>query len=168
MIVNQSELTRLAQCAGESLSQHNLLLTLAESCTGGGIAQSITDIAGSSAWFERGFVTYSNASKQELLDVNPQTLAQFGAVSLQTALEMAQGALRNSHADLAYAVTGIAGPSGGSPDKPVGCIYMAWQFKQDQAMGQHLQFAGNRSEIRHQVITHVLMHIVALLSQRLD
>ncbi len=101
-------------------------IAVAESCTGGLIAQALTESAGSSAWLERGYVTYSDTSKVQMLGVQPSTLAQFGAVSAETALEMAAGAIQNSGVDCALAVTGIAGPSGGTDIKPVGTVYIAW------------------------------------------
>lgn len=154
---------RLAQTLGYCLQKHSLQLVVAESCTGGGIAAAITDIAGSSAWFERGFVTYSNSSKQDLLGVHTATLTQYGAVSLETALEMAQGALKNSSADLAIAVTGIAGPGGGSVDKPIGTVFIAWQFKNQQPDGTRLQLDGDRTAIRQQVIEFCLKQLTKLI-----
>src|SRR5258708_6846429 len=118
----ENNITILAERVGQLLKAHKLMLTTAESCTGGQIAEAITQIAGSSQWFDRGFVTYSNAAKQEMLGVKKITLEQAGAVSAETAAEMAEGALRHSHAQISIAVTGIAGPTGGSVDKPVGTV----------------------------------------------
>jgi nicotinamide-nucleotide amidase len=148
---------------GRSLALHSLRLALAESCSGGAIAHAVTDIPGSSNWFERGFVTYSNEAKQELLAVRSATLARCGAVSMETALEMAQGALSHSRADLALAVTGIAGPDGGSELKPVGTVFVAWQFKQKPAEGLRLQLHGNRLEIRQQVTLFCLQQLNKLV-----
>jgi nicotinamide-nucleotide amidase len=119
----------------------------AESCTGGGIAAALTDLAGSSDWFDRGFVTYSNQAKQEMLGVSPQTLLRFGAVSRETVLEMARGALGHSRAHLSVAVSGIAGPGGGTPDKPVGTVWLAWASDGDVAAVQR-HFPGDRAAVR--------------------
>src|SRR3989338_9574891 len=114
----------LAAQVGGALKAHGLMLATAESCTGGGVAHSIADVAGSSAWFERGFVTYSNLAKQQMLGVNEATLIQYGAVSEVVVREMVAGALANSAAQVALAVSGIAGPEGGTPDKPVGTVWL--------------------------------------------
>ncbi len=137
------------------------MLALAESCTGGWAAASVTAIPGSSAWFERGFVTYSNTAKVEMLGVQPETLGRYGAVSEHTALEMALGALRHSQAQCAAAITGIAGPDGGSPDKPVGTVCFAWASPvTTQTATLHL--AGSRQEIRRQSVEHALRGLIAL------
>jgi nicotinamide-nucleotide amidase len=131
-------------------------LALAESCTGGMAAQTVTAIPGSSACFERGFVTYSNPSKIEMLGVQPQTLARHGAVSEETAKEMAQGALRHSPAHLAAAITGIAGPDGGSPEKPVGTVCFAWANANGYTRSATHCFAGDRDAVRRQSVETVL------------
>jgi len=131
------------------------MLVTAESCTGGGLAYAITAIPGSSKWFERGFVTYSNESKQELLGVSSNTLEKYGAVSEQTVIEMAHGALRNSHADFSIAITGIAGPDGGTAEKPVGTVWFAWGTK-DKIQSQLKFFQGDRKSIREQAIEYAL------------
>src|SRR5665647_2559878 len=123
--MSSDALTTLATLVGARLKVQSLMLATAESCTGGWVAQVATAIAGSSDWFERGFVTYSNAAKQEMLGVGAGTLAKYGAVSEQTAREMAAGALAHSRAQVAVAITGIAGPAGGSPDKPVGTVCLS-------------------------------------------
>ena len=123
------ELVEAARHAGAQLHARGWKLVTAESCTGGLIAAAITEIAGSSAWFERGFITYTNDAKQDLVGVQATTLAQFGAVSEQTVREMALGALAHSQADVAVAVSGIAGPSGGTPQKPVGMVCFAWAWR---------------------------------------
>ena len=134
------------QLAGQLL-RRGWWLSCAESCTGGGIAAALTDVAGSSAWFDRGFVTYSNQAKKEMLGVSADTLAAFGAVSRETALEMATGALARSAAQLSVAVTGIAGPGGGSPDKPVGTVWLAWaSAERADAVREH--FSGDRAAVR--------------------
>lgn len=118
--------TETIEHLAEILRARHWWIACAESCTGGGIAAALTDVAGSSGWFDRGFVTYSNAAKQAMLGVSADTLATHGAVSEATAVEMAQGALLHSEADLTVAVTGIAGPGGGTPQKPVGTVWLAW------------------------------------------
>lgn len=147
------ELFELAGQLGRSLKAKGKKVATAESCTGGWIAQAITEVPGSSAWFDRGFVTYSNAAKVRMLGVKQETLEKYGAVSAETAMEMAQGALANSDADCACAVTGIAGPDGGTPEKPVGTVFIAWQYK-DGGSSEVVkkQFAGNRHEIRRQTV----------------
>ena len=133
-------------------------LAVAESCTGGGLAYHLTDIPGSSAWFERGFVTYSNQAKEDMLSVNHQTLSTYGAVSEQTAREMAEGVLLHSQAQISIAITGIAGPDGGTPDKPVGTVWFAWSHKNSSihTKSTMLTLQGNRQEIREQAIRFAL------------
>lgn len=147
-----NELFELAERLGENLKAKGHKIATAESCTGGWIAQALTEVPGSSAWFERGFVTYSNNAKVQMLGINPQTLAQHGAVSAEVAQQMAAGALANSEADWAIAVTGIAGPDGGSKDKPVGTVYIAWQDKDGNSNVQRLSLSGNRHQIRRQTV----------------
>jgi nicotinamide-nucleotide amidase len=139
------------------------MLATAESCTGGLIAAECTALAGSSAWFERGFVSYSNAAKTELLGVDAALIAQYGAVSEPVVRAMVQGALLHSHAQVAVAVTGVAGPSGGSADKPVGTVWLGWATPG----GVHTEvqhFAGNRSAVRAATVAHALERLAALLS----
>jgi nicotinamide-nucleotide amidase len=143
--------------------KHRLLLVTAESCTGGWAAQVITHTEGSSAWFERGFVTYSNEAKLEMLGVRPETLERFGAVSPETATEMATGALNNSRALISLAITGIAGPTGGSPGKPVGTVCFAWCRVGDAAHAETAVFAGNRKAIRRQAVVHALRGLLLRL-----
>ena len=159
-----NELYTLADTLGNRLKDLNLTLSLAESCTGGGIAKAVTDVPGSSRWFDRGFVTYSNAAKIEMLGVKPSTVDSAGAVSIETALEMAAGALIHSHADLTLAVTGIAGPDGGRDDKPVGTVFIAWQRRNQPAHGIRHHFDGNRETIRYQVTLFCLRQTLNLLS----
>ncbi len=161
------ELDRLSQAVAAPCYQRRLLIATAESCTGGWAAQVITHTAGSSAWFERGFVTYANEAKVEMLSVRPETLEKYGAVSLETAGEMASGALKNSKAMISLAITGIAGPTGGSPDKPVGTVCFAWCMKDES--GQILPpscerrlFEGDREMIRRKAVIHALTGLVAL------
>lgn len=147
-----SELFKLAEQLGRFLTANGKKISTAESCTGGWIAQTITDVPGSSTWFDRGFVSYSNAAKVEMLGVNPQTLEQHGAVSSATAIEMAMGALAHSDADLAIAVTGIAGPDGGTAEKPVGTVFIAWANRHGKKLVLKKQFFGNRRQIREQTV----------------
>ena len=143
--------------------QKNLMLTTAESCTGGLIAAACTDLAGSSAWFDRGFVTYSNAAKTELLGVPADLIAAHGAVSEPVVRAMVTGALAHSHAQVAVAVTGVAGPSGGSANKPVGTVWLGWN------LGGHItteccHFAGDRAAVRSATVSHALTRLVKLVS----
>ncbi|MCU0833612.1 MAG: nicotinamide-nucleotide amidase [Chromatiaceae bacterium] len=156
----------LAAELGRRLSAGGLKLATAESCTGGWIAKVVTDIPGSSGWLDRGFVTYSNESKQALLGVSAETLARTGAVSVETVTEMALGALANSRADLAVAVTGIAGPGGGSEEKPVGTVFFAWARRGEEPLTQRVQFAGERDEVRHQSVRLALERLLELLPGR--
>lgn len=136
--------------------KYEIVVSTAESCTGGLIAACVTDIAGSSAMFDRGFVTYSNQAKLEMLGVNSQTLDEFGAVSRQIALEMAAGALKNSNASLSIAVTGVAGPSGGTPQKPVGLVHIAVNLK-GEVQHQECRFGAlTRHEIRSETVRRAL------------
>ena len=138
----------LAAAVGAALCRHHSRLSLAESCTGGLVAACVTSIAGSSAWFERGFVTYTNLAKQELLGVPAAVLDAQGAVSEATALAMTAGALAHSPADWAIALTGIAGPGGGSIEKPVGTVWIAWQHRGRAGVALRHQFEGDRARIR--------------------
>lgn len=158
----------LAAQAGGLLRAHGLMLATAESCTGGGVAEAITAIAGSSGWFERGFVTYSNLSKQQMLGVSDATLTQYGAVSEAVVREMAAGALTHSEAGIALSVSGIAGPDGGTPDKPVGTVWFAWGVKNSAIYAQRHQFAGNRAEVRAQAVRIALQGVIELLNQRTE
>jgi nicotinamide-nucleotide amidase len=146
------------------LLQKKLKLVTAESCTGGLIAAACTDLAGSSDWFERGFVTYSNASKTEMLDVEGQLIASHGAVSEAVARAMAQGALQHSAAQVSLAVTGIAGPSGGSADKPVGTVWLAWGLPSG-ITSELKHFAGDRAAVRAATVQHALGRLLKLLSK---
>lgn len=148
------------QLALQMVSRHWMLST-AESCTGGLIAATCTNLAGSSAWFERGFVTYSNAAKTELLGVHAELIIRHGAVSEPVALAMARGALQHAASHLAVAVTGIAGPAGGSPDKPVGTVWLAWATASDVRSTVHC-FKGDRAAIRQAAVHQALLGLVAL------
>ena len=157
---DQKALEALATAVGAALLSTGQLLATAESCTGGWVAQSLTAIAGSSDWFERGFVTYSNAAKQEMLGVSPATLDQHGAVSEATAAAMAAGALLHSHAHWALAITGIAGPGGGSADKPVGSVCFGWAGPDGRLEVESCRFEGSREEVRAQSVAHALAGIL--------
>jgi nicotinamide-nucleotide amidase len=157
----------LAERLGQLLLTRNLLLVTAESCTGGGLAEIITRIPGSSNWFERGFVTYSNAAKREILGVDSGLIEQYGAVSEETAMAMAEGALAHSHAQISVAITGIAGPEGGTRDKPVGTVCFTWQFAGAGAKSTRVVFQGNRLQVRHQACLMAMQGLIDLLeSQR--
>lgn len=156
-------LARLAKRVGAKLKARGMLLATAESCTGGWVAQAVTAIAGSSEWFERGFVTYSDAAKQEMLGVSAGTLARHGAVSERTAREMAAGALAHSRAQVALAITGIAGPGGGSPEKPVGTVCFAWSRKGAPPLAQTRQFRGDRESVRRQSVRAALRGLLDLI-----
>jgi len=158
----------LAAQVGGQLKSHGLMLATAESCTGGGVAQAITEVAGSSAWFERGFVTYSNLSKQQMLGVRETTLKQHGAVSELTVREMVTGALQHSAAQVALAVSGIAGPDGGTMDKPVGTVWFAWGIKHGETSAQRYQLSGNRAEIRAQAVRIALQGVINLLNNNTE
>jgi nicotinamide-nucleotide amidase len=156
-------LNDIAEKVGKKLKASRAMLVTAESCTGGWVAQAVTSIAGSSDWFERGFITYSNAAKQELLGVRSETLARHGAVSEQTAREMAQGALERSKGTLALAVTGVAGPGGGSAAKPVGMVCFAWASKRAlRSETQH--FSGDRQSVREQSVIRALEGVLEQLA----
>lgn len=142
------------------LHKNNLKLVTAESCTGGWVAKVMTDIAGSSAFFDRGFVTYSNESKQEMLGVLEKTLARYGAVSEQVVAEMVQGALKYSKAEVAIAVSGIAGPSGGSLEKPVGTVCFAWMQLGEKPITETVLFEGDRNTIRENSVKYALNGII--------
>lgn len=159
----QQTLLTLAIELGNTLKERDLSLVLAESCTGGMVAQAITSIAGSSAWFDRGFVTYSNAAKVEMLEVLPETLEKYGAVSEETAREMALGALKHSHAQIAGSITGIAGPDGGSAEKPVGTVCFAWVTPNNLITTSTQHFNGNREEIRQQAAAYLMQQLAEAL-----
>ena len=161
----QHRLETLAARLGALLVNEQLKLVTAESCTGGWVAQCLTAIAGSSAWFDRGFVTYSNEAKQEMLGVPPDMLAEHGAVSQPVAVAMAEGALRNSRADWAVAITGIAGPTGGSPQKPVGTVCFAWGGRDGRIVTSTRHFPGSREDVRAQSVEHALSGLIERMDQ---
>jgi nicotinamide-nucleotide amidase len=154
----------LATRVGQTLKDKGLLLATAESCTGGGVAYAVTEIAGSSEWFDCGFVTYSNASKTALLDVPAALIAQFGAVSEEVAGAMAEGAIANSNAHIAVSTTGIAGPGGTVPGKPVGTVCFGWTF-QNKTLTERLVFDGDRRSVREQTVIHSLQGVLRFLEK---
>lgn len=160
-MASDGELSELARQVGHGLKAAGWRLALAESCTGGWVGKLVTDVAGSSAWFERGLITYSNEAKQQLLGVTAAALSRSGAVSAEVAEAMAQGALASSAANLALAVTGIAGPDGGSADKPVGLVWFALAVKHGAAETLSRQFDGDRDAVRRQAVQTGLNLILA-------
>lgn len=153
----------------EILLANNKKLAVAESCTGGWVAKVLTDLSGSSAWFERGFVTYSNQAKIEMLGVDASTLDTLGAVSEATVREMASGVLKNSHANYSLSVSGIAGPDGGSKEKPVGLVWFGWANKDDVKSCDVIKsesqvFKGDRESVREQAVSYALAGLIKLLT----
>ncbi len=166
--VSDKALHELAEALGEALWGHDRMLAAAESCTGGWVAKICTDLPGSSRWFERGFVTYTNSAKQEMLCVPAETLAAHGAVSAEVAEAMARGALMRSHADLSLAISGIAGPGGAVEGKPVGTVFLAWGVCRDgqpQAHSIRCQFEGDREAVRRQAIAEALRGAIGVAHQ---
>lgn len=161
MTTHDERTTRLALCLGDCLVQQGKQVTTAESCTGGGIAEAITRIAGSSTWFEAGYVTYSNGQKTAQLQVDPQLFEQVGAVSAEVVDAMVRGAQRHSGAHYAVAVSGIAGPGGGTPEKPVGTVWIAWAAG-DRVHTRLCHFQGDRQSIRQQTVVTALDGLVRL------
>lgn len=166
MRIDDEALSLRASALAAELKAHGRRLVTAESCTGGWIAKVCTDLAGSSDWFERGLVTYSNDAKMSLLGVRAADLHRFGAVSEEVAAAMAMGAVRNSDADYAVSVSGIAGPGGGSPEKPVGTVCFGWALSDDTAESETCLFAGDRDAIRRQSVAHALDGLLARLGRR--
>lgn len=159
-----SKLTGLVAEVGACLVEHNAMAVTAESCTGGMIADALTMIAGSTKWFDRAYVTYSYESKQEMLGVHETTIQKKGAVSEACVKEMALGALQQSHAKISVACSGIAGPTGGTPDKPVGTVWIAWMMQgHEEPITRHYVFDGDRSAIRFQVVEAALKGMMNVL-----
>ncbi|HEY4531325.1 MAG TPA: CinA family protein [Luteimonas sp.] len=156
-------LAQLAHDTGRRLQANRDMLVTAESCTGGWIAKVVTDIAGSSAWFDCGMAVYSYEAKQALLGVRPQTLEEHGAVSRETAIEMVSGALVHSGATVAVAVTGIAGPGGGTEEKPVGTVWIAWKRRGGYPRAEVFQFEGDRDAVRRRTVAEALGGLGRLL-----
>ncbi len=156
----------LADNLGRALAARGWRVATAESCTGGLVAGAITDVAGSSGWFDRGFVTYSNEAKVELLGVRPETLAGHGAVSEPTVREMAAGALDRSRADIVVAVTGVAGPGGGTPEKPVGLVWLAWGVRGGGVDAVSRRIPGDRAAVREVTVAAALAGLIERAGQR--
>ena len=152
----------LCAALADRLLRHRQMLATAESCTGGLIAGACTELSGSSVWFERGFVTYSNAAKTEMLGVDADLIARVGAVSEAVARAMAQGALAHSHAQIALSVTGVAGPTGGSLDKPVGTVWFGWSID-GQLHAEMRRFPGDRAAVRAATVRRALQRLLELL-----
>lgn len=161
--LNQDTLEQSAAELGAVLLSRGWFLATAESCTGGWAAQAVTAVPGSSAWFDRGFVTYSNEAKAEMLGVGPDTLGRFGAVSEETVRAMAEGALRNSRAQVAFAISGIAGPTGGSESKPVGTVCFAWALAGEPTRTATRCFDGDRRAVRMQSVDYAFWQMRGLL-----
>ena len=160
------ELYELSEKVGAALKARNLMMAAAESCTGGWIGQAVTMVPGSSKWFDRGFVTYTNDAKQEMLGVSAKTLDAFGAVSEQTVREMAAGALARSRAQVAVAVSGIAGPDGGSRTRPVGTVLLAWAEKEGSVEARAMHFEGDRDAVRRKTVIAALDGMLVLLGRK--
>ncbi|MDD5057279.1 MAG: nicotinamide-nucleotide amidase [Sideroxydans sp.] len=156
-------MNELSTQVGAALKAQGMMLTTAESCTGGGVAQAVTEISGSSAWFERGFVTYTNTAKVEMLGVRQATLEAHGAVSEATVREMAAGALQHSHAHIALAISGVAGPTGGTPEKPVGTVWFAWALRDGAVFARRHLLPGDRAAVREQSVRIALQGVLELL-----
>lgn len=158
--MTEADILRLSALVGEKLKARGATLTCAESCTGGWLAKSITDIAGSSGWFDYGFVTYSNLAKQRLVNVSAETLEQHGAVSEAVVNEMAAGALQAADADFAISVSGVAGPDGGTEEKPVGTVWFGFTDKQGEAFARTMRFIGDRNAVRLQSVHFALQTLL--------
>ncbi len=159
-------LYQLAQEVGAALKTRALMLVTAESCTGGWIGEAVTMVPGSSDWYERGFITYTYVSKREMLGVKVETLEKFGAVSEQTVKEMVAGALAASHAQVAVAVSGTAGPAGGTPEKPVGTVCLAWALRNREPVAETRHFAGDREAVRRQAVERALEGVLQLVADK--
>ncbi len=161
--VSNEELQQLAAELGDKLRARGWMLATAESCTGGWVGQLLTALPGSSQWYERGFITYANAAKIEMLGVPTETLDQYGAVSEETASAMAAGALAHSHAQATLAISGIAGPGGGTPQKPVGLVCYGWALEDGTLMSSTCRLDGDREEIRSRAVAAALRGLIDLL-----
>jgi len=159
------KLYALAQRVGEALKSRALMLVTAESCTGGWVGEAVTMVPGSSDWYERGFITYTYISKREMLGVKVETLEQHGAVSEQTVKEMAAGALAHSHAQVAVAVSGTAGPAGGTAEKPVGTVCFAWALKSREPIAETRHFGGDRETVRRRSVERALSGVLEILEK---
>mgnify|MGYP001064689077 CR=1 FL=1 len=163
MSPSEQELRALAAQLGECLTARKMKLAAAESCTGGWLAKIITDIPGSSAWFDGSVVSYSNQAKQSLLAVKQATLTEFGAVSGETVLEMTDGLFSHTEADVAVSISGIAGPDGGSEDKPVGLVWLSWGRRDKTIFANPFHFDGDREAVRKQSVKQALNSLLDLL-----
>ena len=164
--MKDDEITLLAEELGAALAARGLVVSVAESCTGGGLAEAITRVPGSSAWFDRGYVTYSNEAKVAMLGVDPTTIESHGAVSEETAREMVSGVLRDSSASVAASITGVAGPGGGTVAKPVGLVWFAWAFRDGELQAESRTFGGEREGVRRQSVALALRGLLELLRRR--
>ena len=162
--MTDEKLYQLAERVGKALKAKGLMMASAESCTGGWIAQAVTAVPGSSEWFDRGFVTYTYISKREMLGVKSETLAAHGAVSLETVHEMTAGALARSHAQVAVSVSGTAGPTGGTPQKPVGTVCFGWGAKEGVVQTATQCFDGDRESVRRQAVAFALEQVLAVVA----
>ena len=160
-----ADIESLASQMGGELQRRGLMLATAESCTGGWIAQAVTAIAGSSQWFERGFITYTNIAKQEMLGVQADTLQRYGAVSEPTVCEMAEGALKHSHAQISVAVSGIAGPGGATADKSVGTVCLAWARLGMATHSSTMHFSGDREAVRRAAVMAALRGVLEIIAR---
>jgi nicotinamide-nucleotide amidase len=158
------ELIELASSLGNALKARRILMATAESCTGGWVGRIVTAVPGSSHWYDRGFITYTNQSKQDMLGVSAETLELHGAVSEETVREMAEGAITHSQAELSVAISGIAGPSGGSPNKPVGTVCLAWAGGDKATTSMTCHFAGDREQVRYQAVQTALEGLIKQVS----
>ncbi len=156
-------MTDILEKVSKKLHEKNLSVVSAESCTGGWVAKQITDLSGSSSIFDRGFVTYSNQAKQDMLEVSSDALDNYGAVSEQVVIEMVEGALKNSQADIALSISGIAGPGGGTKEKPVGMVCFGWMKKNEKAHAKTIILEGNRDEIRRQAVDFALKGVLEIM-----
>ncbi|PWR00512.1 damage-inducible protein CinA [Leucothrix pacifica] len=163
--MNESELIQIAEQVSNVLRAHKQRLATVESCTGGWVAKLLTDLSGSSDVLDCGFVTYSNGAKQKMVDVKLETLEQFGAVSKETAAEMASGALRYSDASVSLSITGVAGPGGGTDSKPVGMVCFGWANRQELVETDTCHFEGDRNDVRMQSVAHALQGVVSRLGK---
>ncbi len=152
-----------AALLAQLLTERGMMLAAAESCTGGWLAKVCTDLPGSSRWFERGFVTYTNEAKQEMLGVSAATLQTHGAVSEETVAEMAHGAITRSRAQVSVSISGIAGPGGGSDEKPLGTVCFGWSLVQGETTTEHCRFDGDRNVVRAQAVLHALDGLIGRL-----
>jgi nicotinamide-nucleotide amidase len=162
--VTDEELHQLATELGDKLRARGWMLATAESCTGGWVGQLLTALPGSSNWYERGFISYANAAKIEMLGVPAEIIDQYGAVSEETASAMAAGALAHSHAQATLAISGIAGPGGGTPQKPVGLVCYGWALEDGTVMSSTCRLDGDREEIRSRAVAAALRGLIDLIA----